>query len=101
MHGSTDGYWSCRGSAPLNLYQIPCHFVDGAVTTRSFEEQQQQSAALSYPVQLPLCDASNATVEVQVLFSREQVVQRVHLGTVADVDSLVTALHDVYQPSGG
>lgn len=101
MHGRTNSYHSCRGSAPLNLYQIPCHFVDAAVTTGSFEKQLGVCSSFSYPVQLSLWDASNATVEVQVLFPGEQIVQCIHLRTVADVDSLVTTLHDVYQTPGG
>lgn len=60
-----------------------------------------ESVALPYPVYLLLWDASNASIEVQVLFSSEQTVQCIHLGTVADVNSLVTALHDVYQPPEG
>lgn len=101
MHGRTNSYHSCRGSAPLNLYQIPCHFVDAAVTTGSSEKQLGVCCSFPYPVQLSLWDASNATVEVQVLFPGEQIVQCIHLRTVADVDSLVTTLHDVYQPPGG
>lgn len=53
-----------------------------------------------YPFHVPLWNASNARIEVQVLFSCEQIVQGIHLGTVADVDSLVAALHDVYKPPG-
>lgn len=54
-----------------------------------------------YPVQLPLGDASDSAVEVQVLLACEQVVQRIHLGTVADVDALFAALHNVHQAPGG
>lgn len=39
MHGSTNSCWSCSGSAPLNSYQIACHFVDGAVTTGGSEKK--------------------------------------------------------------
>lgn len=35
-----------------------------------------------------------------MLFSCQQIVQCIHLGAVADVDALVTALHDVYQLPG-
>lgn len=35
-----------------------------------------------------------------MLLSSEQVVQSVYLGTVADVNSLVAALHDVDQTPG-
>lgn len=55
---------------------------------------------IPYPVQLPLADASDSAVEVQVLLAGEQVVQRVHLGTVADVDALLAALHNVHQTPG-
>lgn len=64
-------------------------------------EGSTESVVLLYPLYLPLWDASNASVEVQVLLSSEQIVQGIHLGTVADVNSLVTTLHDVYQPPGG
>lgn len=59
------------------------------------------SAALPYPVCLPLWDATYASIEVQMLFSSEQIIQCIHLRTVADVNSLFPALHDVYQMSGG
>lgn len=60
-----------------------------------------ESAVTSYPTDLPLGDASDASVEVQMLLSGEEVIQGVHLGTVTDVYALVTALHDVYHPPGG
>lgn len=55
---------------------------------------------IPHPVQMPLGDASDSAVEVQVLLAGEQVVQRVHLGTVADVDALFAALHNVHQMPG-
>lgn len=59
------------------------------------------SGALPYPIYLPRWDATNASIEVQMLLSSEQIIKCIHLGTVADVNSLVAALHDVYQPPGG
>jgi len=56
------------------------------------------SASLPYPIYLPLWDATNASVEVQMLLSSKQIIECINLGTVADVNSLVPALHDVYQP---
>lgn len=59
-----------------------------------------ESAADSYPIDLPLWDAMKTRIKVQVLLSGEETVQCVHLRTVADVNSLVAAFHDVYQPPG-
>lgn len=53
---------------------------------------------MSYPVNLSLGDASDAGIEVQVLLPCQQVIQSVHLGTIADVDALVTAVNDVNHP---
>lgn len=49
---------------------------------------------------MPLGDSPDPAVEVKVLLSGEQVVQRVHLGTVADVDALLAALNNVHQAPG-
>lgn len=54
----------------------------------------------SYPVYLSVWKALNTSVKIQVLFSSEQIIQRIHLGTVADINSHVPALHNVYQPPG-
>lgn len=64
------------------------------------ENVASQRRLLPYRVELPLGDASDSAVEVQVLLAGEQVIQRVHLGTVADVDALLAALHDVHQTPG-
>lgn len=54
------------------------------------------SSEVSYPVNLPLGDSSYAGIEVQMLLSSQQVVKGVHLGTVANVYTLITAVNDVY-----
>lgn len=87
MHGSVNSCSSWGRSAPLNSYQI------SLCGRRFFPE--------SYPIYLRLWDAVYASVEVQMFLSGEQIVQCVHLRTVADSDALAAALHDVDNPPGG
>lgn len=52
----------------------------------------------SHLIHLSLTDAPDASVEVQMLFSCQQVIQSVHLRAVADIDPLLPAVHDVHHP---
>lgn len=52
----------------------------------------------SHLINLSLADAPDSSVEVQMLFSRQQVVQSVHLRAVADIYPLRPAVHDVHHP---
>lgn len=99
-----DRSWSCGGSCTFDFASdgLSGHLAPLPPRSPSSGRDMRQCRRrlISYPVQLPLGDASDSAVEVQVLLAGEQVVQRVHLGTVADVDALLAALHNVHQTPG-
>lgn len=53
---------------------------------------------LSHLINLSLTDAPDASVEVQMLFSSQQVVQSINLRAIADIYPLRSAIHDVHHP---
>lgn len=90
----------CKGGPYLNgeKHSYPDPRWHNPPSTRSQRKQSSLDCGRSYPVYLALGDASDAGIEVHVLLPCQQVIQSVHLGTVTDVDALVTAVNDVNHP---
>lgn len=99
--GEANSSSSCGGRCAFDLLSDGSSGLPAPLPPSSSKDLRQcRRRLIPYPIQLPLGDASDSAVEVQVLLAGEQVVQRVHLRTVADVDALFATLHNVHQTPG-